>query len=393
MLYYVELEKYESRYTLQLTKWNTLTFDRLHIPYVVVGSSLTHASGIGVGDVLDVYSRSVHTMEQVRWLLGALSRGSLKSADIIYFEDMFHPGIEALFYALAFSKQQPRIVMRCLAQTVDPDDFVYRTGMYPWMRHYEHMVDNAVDALCCHSEEMVANMRVAGWKSDVIVTGLPFDGDEVRTHVGRRSWDAREDRVVFASRFDDEKQPLFFLQLAAGWRVKYPEKPVEFVFLSGREELLSNNPEVVTQMHKAEHAGYVKILLNLKKDDYYAQLASSKVMFNCALQDWVSNTVCEADALGCNVVFPAYRSFPETFAFDHTRLYVPWSLEDAVDKLNVALTAPSPQMGRIDRYQSLTVHRTMHALGLTMKAPPCEPATLHDAYDSSYRGHSARRKF
>ena len=46
-----------------------------------------------------------------------------------------------------------------------------------------------------------------------------------------------------------------------------------------------------------EKEGTLKIYENLKKDEYYKILADSRVLFNCALQDWVSNTVSEADAL------------------------------------------------------------------------------------------------
>jgi len=83
------------------------------------------------------------------------------------------------------------------------------------------------------------------------------------------------------------------------------------------------------------------------------------VLFNCALQDWVSNTVSEADALGCNVLYPAYRSFPETFANDHTRLYVPWSKDDAIDKMKKLLHAPSPNQGKISAWTSGTMDRIL----------------------------------
>jgi hypothetical protein len=59
---------------------------------------------------------------------------------------------------------------------------------------------------------------------------------------------------------------------------------------------------------------HLKIYENLKKNEYYELLnAYSSVLFNCALQDWVSNTVSEADALGCNVLFPAYQFFSRNF--------------------------------------------------------------------------------
>ncbi len=80
-------------------------------------------------------------------------------------------------------------------------------------------------------------------------------------------------------------------------------------------------------------------------------------MFNCALHDWVSNTVSEADTLGCNVLYPAYRSFPETFANDNTRLYIPWSIDDAMSKLQNLLMAPHNFQGRISDYTDKTIDR------------------------------------
>ena len=100
-----------------------------------------------------------------------------------------------------------------------------------------------------------------------------------------------------------------------------------------------------------------EILEDLKKDEYYGILNDSRVMFNCALQDWVSNTVSEADALGCNVLYPAYRSFPETFANDADRLYVPWSLDDAQAKLIKLLDAPSHHLGKISDWTNGTIER------------------------------------
>ena len=80
-------------------------------------------------------------------------------------------------------------------------------------------------------------------------------------------------------------------------------------------------------------------------------------MFNCALQDWTSNTVSEADALGCNVLFPAYRSFPEIFANDHTRMYIPWSKEDAINKLQPLIDSPHKDLGKISDWTSATIDR------------------------------------
>ena len=96
---------------------------------------------------------------------------------------------------------------------------------------------------------------------------------------------------------------------------------------------------------------------DLKKNEYYDLLNSSKLLFNCALQDWVSNTVSEADALGANVLFPAYRSFPETFANDNERLYVPWSKQDAISKMKKLIDQPHANQGKISDWNNGTIDR------------------------------------
>ena len=112
----------------------------------------------------------------------------------------------------------------------------------------------------------------------------------------------------------------------------YPNPNTEFAILSGGP-LRSNNQKYLDRALQMEKDGKLTIMKDLKKNDYYNILNDSRVLFNCALQDWVSNTVSEADALGCNVLYPAYRSFPEVFANDAERMYVPWSQEDAIEKM------------------------------------------------------------
>jgi hypothetical protein len=108
---------------------------------------------------------------------------------------------------------------------------------------------------------------------------------------------------------------------------------------------------------KLVERGYLKLYEDLEKNDYYSIVNDSRVVFNCALQDWVSNTVSEADTLGCNVLYPSYRSFPETFANDPERMYIPWSLDDAMNKLLKLLDKPHSNMGKISDYNNGTIDR------------------------------------
>jgi hypothetical protein len=111
-----------------------------------------------------------------------------------------------------------------------------------------------------------------------------------------------------------------------------------------------------------QEEGKLTVYENLDKTHYYLLLNDTRVLFNCALQDWVSNTVSEADALLCNVLYPAYRSFPETFANDHERMYIPWSIEDAIQKLHKLLLVQHPNIGKISDHTNGTIDRICNIL-------------------------------
>lgn len=357
---YMGLESYESRYTLQLTDWATRTMNRRNIEYVIVpGETIDDSKAISVGQVLDAHGRSYFSMSQMMNLVQMMKNGQVTSEDIIFFEDMFQPGIESLPYIMDQipEKDRPQVWVRCLAQSIDPDDFVHVWGMAPWMSKYEHMVNDFVTGVLASNEEMVAHMKIAGWTAPIYnISGLTFDRDEVRSRVSNiPKFDDRKFRTVFAARFDQEKQPNFFMDVAEQLG---PTLNVEFAVLSGGP-LRSNNPIYLERAYELQKRGILKIYDNLSKNEYYKILADSRVLFNCALQDWVSNTVSEADALECNVLFPAYRSFPETFANDAERLYVPWSQQDAVNKMIRLLREPHRNIGKISTWTSGTMDRIL----------------------------------
>ena len=120
------------------------------------------------------------------------------------------------------------------------------------------------------------------------------------------------------------------------------------------------------------------------------------MLFNCALQDWVSNTVSEADTLGANVLYPAYRSFPEVFANDHERMYVPWSQTDAMAKLDQLLQAPHANQGLISDWTDGTIDRIvdiMTTAGTVAEGGPECRATQWARNDRQYRDRSCQNKY
>jgi len=358
-LFYMGLEPYKARYTLQLQDWNVSVFNRRNINYHLVnGQTLSNDQSIVTGQVLDAHGRTYYSLTQMAELVRLMKIGEVTSEDVIYFEDMYTSGIDSIPYILKQvpKEYRPKVYVRCLAQTIDPDDFLHVWDMQNFMRKYEEMVNEFVDGVLASNEEMVMHMKVAGWKAPIYnISGLAFGKDEVRGRVKNiKPFDKRKLRVVFAARWDQEKQPDFYMDIIEEYSKRYND--VEFALLSGAK-LRSNNDSFTERTLRLESEGKLKIYSDLEKNDYYELLNDSRVLFNCALQDWVSNTVSEADALGCNVIYPAYRSFPETFANDHTRMYVPWSMTDALIKLENAIFNPSRYMGKISDWTDKTIDR------------------------------------
>lgn len=364
------LEPYKARYTLQLTEWNERVFKSRGINYVVVpGETLSTDQQIVTGQVLDAHGRSYFGMSQLMNLVKMMKEGKVTNEDVVYFEDMFQPGFESLPYILNQVPQshRPKIFVRCLAQSIDPDDFVHVWGMSKWMGLYEKMVCEAVQqsggGILATNEEMVMNMKIAGWEAPIYnISGLAFGKSEVQERVASiKPFNERKHRVVFSARWDQEKQPDFYMDLIEAWHSRHPGSGVEFAICSGAK-LKSNNDSYMQRTRDMQASGKLTVHEDLNKNDYYNVVNDSRIVFNCALQDWVSNTVSEADALGCNVLYPAYRSFPETFANDHTRMYVPWSIEDALDKMEKLLKKPSEYMGKISDYNDGTIDRIVDIL-------------------------------
>jgi len=332
---YLPLESYEARYTKQLLDWNVERFKERGIPYVVVeGDRLTDDETITTGKVLDAHGRTFYSLTQIAKLVKMMHSGAISYTDTIFTEDMFMPGYEALPYIFEQIPEthRPSYFTRCLAQSIDPDDFVF--PWRKWMRHYEKLVSTTATGIMMANDAMGLHMEIALVDDcPLYVTGLPFDKYEVRERAGSLlPLDDRKNRVIFSSRWDTEKQPDFYMDLIETCSEDYIPK-IEFCICTGNPTLRSNMIQYTTRARQLEKEGKLTIYTGLKKNEYYKILADSKVQFNCALQDWQSNTLNEASALGTQSLCPAYRSFPQALNNNHKYLYTPWSIEDAKQKL------------------------------------------------------------
>lgn len=312
------LEPYKERYTEFLYQWELLAFKN-HFDVV---EPILPSRGVGSivsGRVLDSNARPQYCYEQ----LSQLYRGGFDDADAIYFSDMFHPGIEGLRY----SGYTGQIGCFCWAQTFDVYDFTFEQHV-AWMRHYERMILECVDFVFV-AHPMLRELIVAAVpeaESKVVVVGLPFNSDLVSTHVETQYAKGLKIDCVYSSRWDEEKNPNFFLDVVEA------NPGLNFAICTGSSQLRGTDKKAIQRANKLDNDGRLKIYSDLKKGEYYSLLSNSTVQFNCARQDWISFTLLEALTFGCEPLYPLTRSFDilQPFTYNH---YLPEVVEDASFKL------------------------------------------------------------
>jgi glycosyltransferase involved in cell wall biosynthesis len=355
MIYYLPLEPYKERYTGQLHNWMQAGFDRSRLqPHVTVYGKEQGEKTIKNGRVLDAPSRVRWAFSQVEQLVDLIEREVLSAGDHVHLDDFWHPGLDALWYTLeTFGLlHSVSVSAYCWAQSVDRFDFTHR--MKTWMRPMEQAHAKNMRKVFVADEGLKELLDAAGVTrfGQCQVVGLPFDPEMVATSFTKAlspyhdhlsyTPESKAMRVVYSSRFDSEKNPDFFLDVAKRFRQKYADHPkvgsTEFVMLTAADEVRSNLDHLKRRIMQAETDGDVLVLRGLDKHQYYSMLRNSRVQFNCADQDWVSFTLLEAVTFGCWPVYPNHRSFPNALRHQRKFMYRPNDVEDAVSLLAAALS-------------------------------------------------------
>jgi glycosyltransferase involved in cell wall biosynthesis len=203
------------------------------------------------------------------------------------------------------------------------------------MRHSDlaacNMMSHLFVASSCHRDQIIQ----AGVQTPISVVSLPIDYADVDSIMPKVP---KTNQIIFCSRMDREKRPLFMLEVAKLFLEDH--KDYEWVCTTSAPAFKSYNAgtylTAVTEF--AHQEPRFKMLAGLSKADYYMELAKSKVQFNCSLQDYVSWTCLEACIAGCDLAYPAFRSFPE--CIPAARLYHVSSTLSALRTIERALAAP-----------------------------------------------------
>lgn len=342
MLYYLPLESYPERYTELMScrdGWAEDNFKVYSVPFVrVEGKQLNKEIKTGV--VLDACGRSYYGSTQIAALIELINNGKVSDNDVIYVEDFWTPSIESLFYIRQLTGIRFKIGCFIHAQSVDDTDFSY--AMRDWMRPIEQGFGKGYDYIFTCSDilrKLCVNAGIAS-ESNIFTVGLPYNSKRLLQQLQDRGFcgQEKENYVIFSSRFDDEKDPMFFLDVVESC----PD--IKFVLVNPRAgRPLTSNKQVLQRVNEltSRSNSNFSIVDTRNKIDYYTALAKAKVQFNCAHQDWVSWTLLEAVTFDCLPLYPKWKDFPLELNYNEKYLYKKRDLQDCVAKLRALIALPA----------------------------------------------------
>ena len=334
-LFYFGLEPLKARYTYQLSKeWMPATFEPYanELEFIDVEGEFDPDQQIKIGAVLDAVGRGKFAMSQCANFLDMLNRDEVKDGDIIFLQDYWHPGIESILYAIDLYGIDLKIYSMLHAQSVDEYDFTY--PMRNWMRGFELGLDKRMTGIFIGSTVHKEQLREAGFTAPIHVVSLPIHKQATLAKLPEYNSLDKKDVVVYSSRLDKEKNPFFMMEVAKEFLKQKPD--FEWHVTTSGKEFRSMLPGAIDALNKlAEEEPRFKLLNGITKEEYYTELATCKIQFNSALQDYVSWTVIEATAFGADIVYPNFRSFPEFV--DSDRMYKPFDVQSAIDTIHDVL--------------------------------------------------------
>lgn len=331
-LFYFPLEPVKSRYTFQLSNlWMPHSFKQFDWNVITIEGEELKEKDIKVGHVLDSIGRSIYSFSQVRnFLENYLDKGLVKNNDVIFFQDFWTPGIEAIYYALDLHKIKVRTYSQLWAQSVDEYDFMYQ--MKNWCRPFElgidkiHQSGGIFVASTIHKEQL----KLAGFESPIHVMSLPVDDDNVKNSICKKEI-VKKKQILFSSRMNTEKNPLFMIETAK----IFLELNKDYVWIctTSSPKFRSDDDFVLQELYKFANSNSRFVLKeNLSKEEYYELLSESEIQFNSSLQDYVAFTMIEAVIFNCKLVYPNFRSFPECI-LEKEYLYNSFNVEDSLSTL------------------------------------------------------------
>lgn len=326
----VPIEPYEERYTAQWYKWIPDGMKELGLDYEIIdGTQLTKT--IETGQVLDVYGTHYYKYYQLMVITKLIRNGRIEDDDILFFHDLWFPGIEGLQYIRDMTGKKFKIYGILHAGTWDENDFTYKNGMRSWGRYIEQGWLRFFDKVFLGSEyhKKIIEDNTEGITAELIVTGLFFEQTDVVKRI-----EVKENIIVFPHRLDPEKRPDLFLRLGSIMSEEYPN----WKWIRSKDCCQT-------------------------KEAYYRLLSQSKIAISFAEQETFGYAMLEAIANGCISIVPDELSYG-TMEIYHSKYQ---DFSDCVEMVKSIMKATEKEQWQGDfrmdqylrEYQTVNVLRRM----------------------------------
>lgn len=235
------------------------------------------ATSVVQGEFLNVLDTNRFKALQLAEVISLIQSGRVTDKTILFFHDLWFPGIESLFYIRDALGLKFKIAGMFHAGTWDTHDFLFKKGMSSWARHVEtswvSQIDLPMVSTTFHLNLMEERLGVSK-KLRVV----PFPLWHLPSQV---DFSKKKNIIVFPHRLAEEKN----------FRV-FDEIP---------KELFPNWKLVKTKD------------VCKSKQDYFDLLAISKIAVSCAQQETWGIAQIEATSYGCLPLVPDALSYAELY--------------------------------------------------------------------------------
>ena len=279
-LFYFGLEPLKARYTYQLCKeWMPKTFEKYsdELNFIDVEGDFDPDCEIKVGAVLDAIGRGKYSLSQCQNFLQMLYDDKVQDGDIIFLQDYWTPGVEALWYALdLYGYKNIKVYTMLHAQSVDEYDFTW--PMKDWMRPYELGLDKRLTGIFVGSSVHKHELREAGFEAPIHVVSLPIHKQATLEVLPAGTYE-KKNTIVYSSRLDKEKNPFFMMKVAEAFLENHPD--YEWHVTTSGKTFRSMLPGVIDALNDlAKKQPRFKLMSGLTKEEYYTELATCRIQFN-----------------------------------------------------------------------------------------------------------------
>lgn len=312
------LEPLPERYTEQWEKWFPTELSRLGFEYNSIPGQ-TLSDSVDVGKVLDASGTMYYKFTQLQRVAELFKRNQIKNGDAFFIDDIQYPGIWSIRYMATLYKIKVYIFGFLHASSYTKEDFA--EPMLPFMKSIEKSWLFTYDKIFVGSEyhkkkflEKRFPHSYSHFASDkIVVSGAPWNVWSVQmlTYRSNLYKEGKEDKIIYSSRFDMEKRPNVFL-LMADYIFNYLGiKDIEFVITTSRKKLTSDQNLLNMVEETLKRVPTLTVKTNLTKEEYYCELATSKLMVSTTIEENFGYCVVEALTLNTPVLVPNKYSHPE----------------------------------------------------------------------------------